>query len=179
VAACIYFDRRLGGFPYTGFKAGDRRPIGVDAVRNGGFCVSVAGKGYGKGSSREHSPAAEKVAGVACVCRMWKRSVSCASGAEQITADPAPPESAMTSTPIMRTRSARSVPSCCSRLRRLRQLRTRLYDPCRSGDGQRHQSQFSRALRPRTSLAREPPTVAASAIAGELISFDELRARYS
>jgi 3-isopropylmalate/(R)-2-methylmalate dehydratase large subunit len=64
VAACVYFDRRLGSFPYTGFRAGDRRPIGVDAVRYGGFGVTVAGSRYGKGSSREHSPAAEKAAGI-------------------------------------------------------------------------------------------------------------------
>src|SRR5438093_12123477 len=64
VAACVYFDRPLGSYPYTGFKAGDRRPIGVDAVRDGGFGVTVAGSRYGKGSSREHSPAAEKAAGI-------------------------------------------------------------------------------------------------------------------
>jgi 3-isopropylmalate/(R)-2-methylmalate dehydratase large subunit len=64
VAACVYFDQRLAGYPYTGFKAGGRRPIGVDAVRNGGFGISVAGCRYGKGSSREHSPAAEKAAGI-------------------------------------------------------------------------------------------------------------------
>ena len=64
VAACLYYDDRLGRYPYTGFKAGDARPIGVDAVRNGGFAVTVAGSRYGKGSSREHSPAAEKAAGI-------------------------------------------------------------------------------------------------------------------
>src|SRR5437899_9156133 len=64
VAACVYFDRRLGSYPYTGFKAGDRRPMRIDAVRDGGFGVTVAGSRYGKGSSREHSPAAEKAAGI-------------------------------------------------------------------------------------------------------------------
>jgi 3-isopropylmalate/(R)-2-methylmalate dehydratase large subunit len=64
VAACVYFDQRLASYPYTGFKAGGRRPIGVDAVRNGGFGITVAGCRYGKGSSREHSPAAEKAAGI-------------------------------------------------------------------------------------------------------------------
>ena len=64
VAACLYYDDRLGRYPYTGFKAQDARPIGRDAVRNGGFAVTVAGSRYGKGSSREHSPAAEKAAGI-------------------------------------------------------------------------------------------------------------------
>ena len=67
VAACIHFDERLASYPYTGFKAGERRPIGVDAVRNGGFAVTVAGGRYGKGSSREHSPLAEKAAGIRLV----------------------------------------------------------------------------------------------------------------
>jgi homoaconitase/3-isopropylmalate dehydratase large subunit len=43
VAACVYFDHRLAGYPYTGFKARDRRPIGIDAVQNGGFRITVAG----------------------------------------------------------------------------------------------------------------------------------------
>ena len=34
---------------------------------HGGFSVTVAGKRYGKGSSREHSPAAEKLAGIRLV----------------------------------------------------------------------------------------------------------------
>src|SRR6185295_4024189 len=53
--------------PYLGLKAGDQRPIGTDAIRNGGFCVTVAGKRYGKGSSREHSPVAEREAGIRLV----------------------------------------------------------------------------------------------------------------
>jgi len=42
-------------------------PIGADAIRNGGFEVTVAGKRYGKGSSRESSPLAEKEAGIRLV----------------------------------------------------------------------------------------------------------------
>ncbi|MFL5134376.1 MAG: aconitase family protein [Microvirga sp.] len=60
----VYFDERLARHPYTGFKAGDRLPIGLDAARQGGFTVTVGGKRYGKGSSREHSPVAEKAAGI-------------------------------------------------------------------------------------------------------------------
>ena len=56
-----HYDDELGRYPYTGFKAGDELPIGADAIRAGGIEVVVAGKRYGKGSSREHSPAAEKL----------------------------------------------------------------------------------------------------------------------
>jgi 3-isopropylmalate/(R)-2-methylmalate dehydratase large subunit len=61
------FDERLGRFPYVGFRTGDRNPIGPDAIRAGGFCVTVAGNRYGKGSSREHSPIAEYRAGIRLV----------------------------------------------------------------------------------------------------------------
>ena len=67
LASLVYFDERLGRYPYTGVKCGDRLPIGVDAVRDGGFAVTVAGNRYGKGSSREHSPAAELRAGIRLV----------------------------------------------------------------------------------------------------------------
>jgi 3-isopropylmalate/(R)-2-methylmalate dehydratase large subunit len=43
------FDERLGRYPYVGFKAGDRRPFGTDSLKRAGFCVTVAGKRYGKG----------------------------------------------------------------------------------------------------------------------------------
>lgn len=61
------WDDRLGRTPYVGFAAGGRTPIGIDAVKNGGFSVTVAGKRYGKGSSREHSPLAERSAGIRLV----------------------------------------------------------------------------------------------------------------
>ncbi|MCG5072188.1 MFS transporter [Paraburkholderia tagetis] len=61
------FDERLGRVPYLGLRVGDRNPIGMDAVRAGGFCVTVAGNRYGKGSSREHSPLAEYRAGIRLV----------------------------------------------------------------------------------------------------------------
>jgi 3-isopropylmalate/(R)-2-methylmalate dehydratase large subunit len=63
----VYFDERLASHPYTGYKAGERLPIGLDAVRQGGFGVTVVGKRYGKGSSRKHSPVAEKAAGIRLV----------------------------------------------------------------------------------------------------------------
>ncbi|EHK63019.1 aconitase family protein [Achromobacter arsenitoxydans] len=67
VPILTHFDEKLGRYPYTGFRAGDTLPIGVDAVRRAGINVVVAGKRYGKGSSREHSPMAEKSAGVRLV----------------------------------------------------------------------------------------------------------------
>jgi 3-isopropylmalate/(R)-2-methylmalate dehydratase large subunit len=63
-----HYDDKLGRYPYSGFRAGDAQPLGgADAVRQRGFVVTVAGSRYGKGSSREHSPAAEKLAGIRLV----------------------------------------------------------------------------------------------------------------
>ena len=67
VPTLTHYDDKLGRYPYTGLSVGGVRPIGVDAVRAGGFSVTVAGKRYGKGSSREHSPAAERLAGIRLV----------------------------------------------------------------------------------------------------------------
>ncbi|MBO9649370.1 MAG: 3-isopropylmalate dehydratase [Variovorax sp.] len=67
IAILTHFDDKLGRFPHTGFTAGGEAPIHRDAIRNSGVEVIVAGKRYGKGSSREHSPAAEKLAGVRLV----------------------------------------------------------------------------------------------------------------
>ena len=67
VAILSHYDSKLGRYPYTGFTVGGQRPVGVNAVAQGGFGVTVAGKRYGKGSSREHSPAAEKLAGIRLV----------------------------------------------------------------------------------------------------------------
>jgi 3-isopropylmalate/(R)-2-methylmalate dehydratase large subunit len=67
VPILTHHDDALGRFPYTGFQAGGQRPIGPGEVRAGGFSVTVAGKRYGKGSSREHSPTAEQLAGIRLV----------------------------------------------------------------------------------------------------------------
>jgi 3-isopropylmalate/(R)-2-methylmalate dehydratase large subunit len=64
VTVMLTYDERLGQYPYVGFKAGERLPIGRNAVKDGGFQVTVAGKRYGKGSSRESSPLAELSAGI-------------------------------------------------------------------------------------------------------------------
>lgn len=65
--AMVHFDATLGRWPHTGFTAGGERPIGRDAIRNAGIEVIVAGRRYGKGSSREHAVVAERSAGVRLV----------------------------------------------------------------------------------------------------------------
>ncbi|MET1115517.1 MAG: aconitase family protein [Comamonas sp.] len=67
IAILTHFDQKLGRYPYTGLRSGGESPIGVSALQGSGIEVVVAGKRYGKGSSREHSPAAEKLAGVRLV----------------------------------------------------------------------------------------------------------------
>ncbi len=62
-----FHDARLAEHVHTGLACGEARPVGVGAVRRGGFAVVVAGRRYGKGSSREHSPLAERLAGVRLV----------------------------------------------------------------------------------------------------------------
>ncbi|QMV71695.1 3-isopropylmalate dehydratase [Comamonas piscis] len=67
IAILTHFDDALGHYPYSGFQAGGVFPIAAGALRGSGIEVVVAGKRYGKGSSREHSPMAEKLAGVRLV----------------------------------------------------------------------------------------------------------------
>ncbi len=64
---CYYFDERLGRYPYVGLRCGDCCPVTAGSVAHGGFEVTVAGTRYGKGSSREASPYAEKLAGIRLV----------------------------------------------------------------------------------------------------------------
>jgi 3-isopropylmalate/(R)-2-methylmalate dehydratase large subunit len=61
------YDEKLGRYTYTGYKCGEEFPFKTDSVRHGNFAVTIAGSRYGKGSSREHSPAAEKLAGIKLV----------------------------------------------------------------------------------------------------------------
>ncbi|WP_018308854.1 aconitase family protein [Cupriavidus sp. UYPR2.512] len=67
VPILTHYDDALGRYPYTGYKVEGTCPVTANAIRNGGFSVTVAGNRYGKGSSREHSPAAEKLAGIQLV----------------------------------------------------------------------------------------------------------------
>ncbi len=63
----VHFDDALARYPYTGFTSAGERPVVRDAVRAAGIEVVVAGRRYGKGSSREHSVVAERAAGVRLV----------------------------------------------------------------------------------------------------------------
>jgi 3-isopropylmalate/(R)-2-methylmalate dehydratase large subunit len=65
--ALVHFDARLGRHAHTGFAAGGERPIGPGALQAAAIEVLVAGRRYGKGSSREHSPLAELSAGIKLV----------------------------------------------------------------------------------------------------------------
>ncbi|CAM3496152.1 aconitase family protein [Paraphotobacterium marinum] len=58
------FDERLKDYPHTGLKVEGDLPIKFGEIAKQKFSVIVAGKRYGKGSSREHSPVAEFHAGV-------------------------------------------------------------------------------------------------------------------
>jgi 3-isopropylmalate/(R)-2-methylmalate dehydratase large subunit len=70
---CFFYDETLGDFPYLGLRTTNRAtgstdyPVERNAVRNGEFVCSVAGKRRGKGSSREASPYAELHAGIRVV----------------------------------------------------------------------------------------------------------------
>lgn len=65
--ACFHVDETLGKYPYVGLTCGGRRPVQTGDVLRGRFAVTVAGTRYGKGSSREASPYAERVAGIRLV----------------------------------------------------------------------------------------------------------------
>ena len=65
--AMVHFDATLGRYAHTGYTAGGERPIERDALMRAGADVLVAGRRYGKGSSREHSPLAELSAGIRLV----------------------------------------------------------------------------------------------------------------
>ncbi|KWE89352.1 3-isopropylmalate dehydratase [Burkholderia territorii] len=64
---CYYYDENLGEYPYLGLDCAGRRPVKQGSVKAGGFAVTVAGRRYGKGSSREASPFAEWCAGIRLV----------------------------------------------------------------------------------------------------------------
>jgi 3-isopropylmalate/(R)-2-methylmalate dehydratase large subunit len=63
----LVYDERIGEAAHCGTTINGERPIAKGALRQGGFEVIVGGTRYGKGSSREHSPFAEKVAGIRLV----------------------------------------------------------------------------------------------------------------
>ncbi|MDO5614060.1 MAG: aconitase family protein [Paracoccus sp. (in: a-proteobacteria)] len=63
----LNYDGRLGRYAHTGLTINDEKPVGENAIAEGGFSVLVGGRRYGKGSSREHSPLAEYSAGIRLV----------------------------------------------------------------------------------------------------------------
>ena len=67
VAILSHYDHTLGDFAHTGLRCDNRNPIARGQLRKSGYEVLVAGHRYGKGSSREHSPTAEKLAGIRLV----------------------------------------------------------------------------------------------------------------
>ena len=67
VAILSHYDATLGEFAHTGLRCGGQSPIARSRLRDSGFEVLVAGQRYGKGSSREHSPTAERLAGIRLV----------------------------------------------------------------------------------------------------------------
>ncbi|MBN9454359.1 MAG: hypothetical protein J0I42_20680 [Bosea sp.] len=67
IPSLAFFDERLASHAHIGFRAGDDNPIGLGALESGGFSTIVAGSRYGKGSSREHAPVAERMAGIRLV----------------------------------------------------------------------------------------------------------------
>lgn len=69
---CFFYDETLGEFPYLGLQAAGANgaaaaPVERGSVKAGGFACSVAGRRRGKGSSREQSPYAERMAGIQVV----------------------------------------------------------------------------------------------------------------
>jgi 3-isopropylmalate/(R)-2-methylmalate dehydratase large subunit len=56
VAILSHYDDKLGDYAHTGLQLNGEQPIAVRTLRASGVDVLVAGRRYGKGSSREHSP---------------------------------------------------------------------------------------------------------------------------
>ncbi len=67
VAILSHYDATLGEFAHTGLRCKGQSPIARRQLHDAGFEVLVAGQRYGKGSSREHSPTAERLAGIRLV----------------------------------------------------------------------------------------------------------------
>ena len=63
----LNYDEKLAQFAHTGLVINGERPVAENALVDGNIAVIVAGRRYGKGSSREHSPFAELSAGIRLV----------------------------------------------------------------------------------------------------------------
>lgn len=64
IPSLAFYDEKLGKYPYTGLTISNELPIKENTIIDSEIKIIVAGKRYGKGSSREHSPFAEKCAGI-------------------------------------------------------------------------------------------------------------------
>lgn len=64
IPSLVHYDQEIANHAHIGFETAGQQPISVGAISGGGFSVIVGGKRYGKGSSREHSPLAERRAGI-------------------------------------------------------------------------------------------------------------------
>ncbi|WP_108259266.1 aconitase family protein [Mangrovicoccus ximenensis] len=67
IPTLLNFDATLARYAHTGTVINGERPFGEDVLARAGVSVLVGGRRYGKGSSREHSPLAEKSAGIRLV----------------------------------------------------------------------------------------------------------------
>ncbi len=67
IPTLLNFDATLARYAHTGTVINGERPFGEDVLARAGVSVLVAGRRYGKGSSREHSPLAEKSVGIRLV----------------------------------------------------------------------------------------------------------------
>ena len=63
----LNYDEKLAQFAHTGLVINGERPVAENALVDANIAVIVAGRRYGKGSSREHSPFAELSAGICLV----------------------------------------------------------------------------------------------------------------
>jgi 3-isopropylmalate/(R)-2-methylmalate dehydratase large subunit len=63
----LNYDEKLAQFAHTGLVINGERPVAENALVDANIAVIVAGRRYGKGSSREHSPFAELSAGIRLV----------------------------------------------------------------------------------------------------------------
>lgn len=60
----LHYGQALARLSQTGIEINNEKPIGEGLLDDGGFSVVVAGNRYGKGSSREHAPLSEYMAGI-------------------------------------------------------------------------------------------------------------------
>ena len=60
----LHYGQELARESHTGTRIGNHTPLTQGVLDNSRFSVLVAGSRYGKGSSREHAPLSEYLAGV-------------------------------------------------------------------------------------------------------------------